>query len=327
MTEADLRSSSLRILECTACGEPVWNEPSAALIRLHCGYCGHDDTRELTPMLSPEASESAYRDGQRNTGSRRLETDLSSAPPGISRLPTVLELRTAISEATRALAALAPDDKTRPSLEHRLLYCAAVLASKYVQKHDALRARAVLETALETHRHPVYRALVLARLARLAAFGDAGDLALRWLSQVPEGLRVAEVTCDVRLAKAMIARSKGDAKAMLEELGGEESWGPTSRPLAMALRVDAHERLGDLGTARKVYRRGSRGGALAFGSVINTFGLAPKTRERTVTIGFFALGLVAIAFGGMALALRGHTLAAFVVIIVTLVSAIVLKRF
>lgn len=327
MLEPDLRAPRLRILECGACGEPVWAEPTGATLRLHCGYCGHDDVRELAPPPSVEATDDAYRGTVTRRRSRPVQVDLSTPPPGVPRRANVKLMRAALAAARTELAALDADAETRADVELRVLFSSAVLATEYIRKHDLLRARAVLESALETHRTPAYRALVLARLARVATLSDAPELAERWLDAIPQDLRIAEVGCDVRLARAMLARARGDAKQMLEELGSEASFVAASRPLAMALRVDAHERLGELREARAVYRRGARGSALVFGAAINAFALAPKTRRRTIWVGGFAIGLIIFACGALGLGLRGQLLEAIAVMLLALVAAIALKRF
>jgi hypothetical protein len=140
-------------------------------------------------------------------------------------------------------------------------------------------------------------------------------------------MRAVEVACDVRLARAMLARARNDARGILTELGAEESYVPASRSLAMALRVEAHERLGDIAEARRTYRRASRGAAFAFGATINAYGLAPRTRQRSMVVGFLALGLIGVAFGGMGLALSGEMLGAVATIFATIVAAIILKQF
>jgi hypothetical protein len=320
----DLHAPSLRVLECTACGEPVWAEPSGNEITLHCGYCGFDDVRALASFVVPGVSPGDVYRGERGSRvSRKVIADLTKPPEGISVRPKPDDLRGALKDARKRIAEL-DDSEERIAHEHRVVYCAAVLSNILWRKHDALRARAVLESALETVREPIHRALLLARLARLAAFDDSTDLAERWLTGVPD-LRVAEVSTDVRVARAAIARARGDAKGVLDVLGAESASVGVSRHLAMALRADAHECLGDLREARRVYRRGSRGAQFAFGAVLNTFELAPRARKRTILVGVLAISVLASALFALALAIQGSLLAAVGVMVFALISAVFVK--
>jgi hypothetical protein len=302
----------------------VWAEPIGARVTLHCGYCGLDDARELSSLVAPAQAEDAYRGARGSRRSRRVELDLTRPPEGVPKRPTIDQLRSLLATERKRIGELDADRDERIASEHRMVYGSAVAANVYRTKHDHLRARAVLESALETVRQPAYRALVLGRLARLAAFEGAPELAERWLAAMPE-LRVAELDTDVRVARAAIARAKGDSKAVLEALGPEQSFVGASRTVAMALRVDAHERLGDLREARRIYRRGSRGNAFAFGAAINTFELAPRTRKRTVVVGVVAIGILLLAFFALGLALHGSPLTAIVLIVFCLLGAVLVK--
>ncbi len=324
MATPDLSSTQLRVLECTACSQPVWAEPVGARVTLHCGYCGLDDARELSPLVAPAPAEDAYRGARGSRRSRQIEVDLTRPPDGVPKRPTIDRLRELLATERKRLGELDAGSDERIASEHRVVYGSAVASNMYRTKHDHLRARAVLESALETVREPAYRALVLGRLARLAAFEGAPELAQRWLSAMPE-LRVAELDTDVRVARAAMARSKGDPKAVLDALGPEQAFVGASRTVAMALRVDAHERLGDLREARRVYRRGARGNQLAFGAAINTFELAPRTRKRTIVVGVLAMGVLSLAFLAIGLALHGSPLAAIVVILFALLGAVLVK--
>jgi len=320
----DLCSTHLRILECTGCSQPVWAEPVGPRVTLHCGYCGLDDARELSSLVAPAQTEDAYRGSRGSRRSRKVELDLTRPPEGVSKRPTIDQLRALLATERKHLAELDADADERIASEHRIVYCSAVASNAYRTTHDHLRARAVLESALETVRAPAYRALVLVRLARLAAFEDAPDLAERWIAAMPE-LRVAELDTDVRVARAALARSRGDRKGVIALLGTETSCVGASRTVAMALRVDALEQLGDLREARRVYRRGSRGNAFAFGAAMGAFELAPRTRKRTATVGILALGIVVLAFLAFGLALHGNPLAAIVLIVFALGGAVFVK--
>jgi hypothetical protein len=324
--EPDLRDPDLRVFECARCSEPVWATPAGGAVEVRCGYCGHEDRRELPPLTSQAAEAgSAYRGALSREVGRPRTVDLSISPKGYPARPTKELLREKLAAARARLAALEPDDAERPAVEYEALWAAATLASTFVMAKDPLRARAALESALADQHAPVYRALVLARLARLAAHGGAEDLAERWLAAIPPGLRVPEIAVDVRIARAMLARARGDAPAMLDALGPEDALFGASRPVAMALLVDAHERRGDIRAARAAYRRGSRGAAMRFAGALATFDLAPRTRARTARVGFLALGLVAFILTILPLLATNHVLAALAVIVVGALGAVVVR--
>jgi len=258
-------------------------------------------------------------------GARGASTSISRAHRTASRRRRRwTKLRALLAGERKRIAELDADSDERIACEHRIVYCSAVASNQYRKKHDHVRARAVLESALETVREPVYRAIVLGRLARLAAFEGAPDLTERWLAALPEA-RVAELDTDVRVARAAMARAKGDPKAVLDVLGPEQGFVGASRNVAMALCADAYERLGDMREARRVYRRGSRGQALAFSSAIATFELAPRTRKRMVLVGVLAIGILVIAFLAFGLALHGSLLAAVALIAFALAGAVFVK--
>ena len=322
MTEPDLFDPELRVLECTGCGEPVWGRPTTHALRTTCGYCSVENVRELLPPPKASGDEEPYRQEAPRT-SKRVELDFAEPPSGVRRLSSASQLRAVIAASKTALAS--DDEASRDATEHRLLWSTFALSNLLVKKHDAIRARALLESAYELSLHPVRRALVAARVARTAAFGGATEVAERWLARVPNDLRVPEISSEARLTRVMLARATGDADAMLEALGTEASWPAATRHLAMGLRCDALERKGDLGASRKAYRRGARGAAFAFNATIRTYDLAPRTLRRTELIGFAALGLIVCLFGAMALALSGQAIAAFAILGACLVGMIVLR--
>jgi hypothetical protein len=324
MTAPNLGSTKLRILECSACSEPVWAEPSGSRVSLRCGYCGFDDERELSTLVVPHEVEETYRGAQRSRRSRRPAVDLTNPPDGIPKRATLARLRAALAAERKRIITLDADSDERVAAEHRVVYCSAVASNVYRTKHDHVRARAILESALESVSEPTQRALVLARLARLAAFDGAPELAERWLASIPK-LNVPEISTDVAVARAAIARAQGDPRGALDALGRENADVGAGRVAAMALRVDAHEQLGDMREARRVYRRGSRGNALVFGATLNAFELAPRTRKRTIAVGLLAIGVLLVAVLALGLALQGSLLAAAALIVFALLGAVFVK--
>lgn len=68
-------------------------------------------------------------------------------------------------------------------------------AIRFETASDPLRARMLLESALEAVTFPAYRALLLCHLAQHAAVLGATRLARRWLAEMPS-VDVAEVASE-----------------------------------------------------------------------------------------------------------------------------------
>lgn len=305
MTELDLRSKTMRILECAKCDGLVGGEATGLRVELHCGYCGYDDVRELAGAVAAKSDDgaTAYRGKKRDGGGRALVVDLSVTPKDPPTGVGIDELRAKWLEAKRALDAEATDEE-RATREFSALYVAAILANVHIVKLELVRARAVLETLLEKLVTPAYRAIVLARLARVAALSNAVDLADQWLDAAPRDLRIPEVASELRVAEAFVARAGGDAREVLRLVGegstAAEFVGP-SRALAVALRIDAHETLGESSNAFSVYKDALVRGIDVQG-VAAPYHLAPKTMKRGSKLGLSSLAilvavLVAAAIG------------------------------
>lgn len=295
----DLRATTVRILECSECHEPVASDGFSGRVTLRCGYCGFEDARELAVGAPAEAGEAPapYR-GRAGRKRAFVHANLDVRPPGLEA-KTPPALREALLALLRARPDAEEDDEARVARERKITWAAAGLAAGALQKRDALHARAALETALEAVTEPVYRGLLLGRLSRLASHCGAPELAEKWLALVPTGLRVAEVATDLKVARAMIAHARGEHKGVLDAIGErdtlDELVGP-SRFVGLALRVDAHERIGEGRLARQLWSRYSRGGAFALSGAAATFDLAPATRRAVQRRAFVVLpaGLAAL---------------------------------
>ncbi|MCA9588473.1 MAG: hypothetical protein KC657_24315, partial [Myxococcales bacterium] len=283
--EFDLRSTSTRILECAKCDEPVTADAFSGRVTLVCGYCGFEDERELTAGAMPVATGRPYRGGK-GGGRLVVRANLDTPPRGVTKgnREHLREQFVALKRSFPAAAEVDDDDAAQARVDHELalVWTGTALAALHLQGRDPLHARAALEATLELVTTPVYRALVLARLARLAAIAEAPELAEKWLSCVPEGLRVPEVASDVKTAEGLIARARGDHKGVLRAIGERDTAsdfvGP-SRFVALALRVDAHEKLGERRLARQLWISYSRGNAFVLQGTAAALGLAVETRR------------------------------------------------
>lgn len=307
MTEKafDLGSLSVRIVECARCHEPVLGERAAGRMTLRCGYCGFEDERELSSRRAvDEADARAYRGKPRNAQGHLIKVDLEEPPSDLANKRWSRQSLTTLWREAKAAIGVAVSDE-RSNAEFRLVWIGASLAAEHAAARDFLRARATLETLLELVTLAPYKALVLARLGRLAVLSDAPDLADKWVSAAPRDLRIAEVSSDLRVTDAMVARARGDAKGMLAIIGERDTadeFVGGARWLAVALRVDAHEREDDLALASRVWREVSRASgskhALALSRAARAYGLAPRTRRKAQLLAVPALvGLMCLLYG------------------------------
>lgn len=301
VADVDLADPGVTVRECSSCDGVVFGrfDSGDGAARLRCAYCGTDDRvlREAAPA-SAEADTTAYRgEGAARRRAQPLILDLAVPPAGF----TGRERAVAIRAAWRAekKVAVSDDEDARATWQHRLTWLASSASGHAVRARDAVQARATLESALVLVRIPAYRALLLARLARLAAQAKAVALARSWLAQVPSPLRAPEVITDVRVAEAFVARVDGGPAAVLEILGRgatADSFSGPVRFLALALRTDAHEQLGERAEALATWTAGAKAGGGLLGSYAALYELAPATRARALRRGAVAIIVLIAAF-------------------------------
>src|SRR5688572_7709997 len=142
-SDFDLRSTTLRIVECTRCDEIVAGEAMGLRVELHCGYCGFDDVRELAAARAADEGASAYR-GKKAREGKRVELAFDAPLPPNTRLAT----RGLWLEAKKTLGSASDDG--RGDAEFRLMWLGGQLAGASIDKREYLRARATLETMLES---------------------------------------------------------------------------------------------------------------------------------------------------------------------------------
>lgn len=332
----DLTDPDVSVRECAQCHEPVAGRISPdGTVNVTCGYCGREDAVAALVRPSGEGSgESAYRGKDRGASGRKLPLtlDLSKPPPGMTGREKRDALRKAWVEAKTS--PVPDDDEARATHEYRLVWLAGSLSSAALREKELVRARSVLEAALEKVEIPQYRAMLLARLARLAAQSKAVPLAQAWLARVPPKMRAPEVVTDVRVAEAFVAREEEGPRGVLDVIGHGDAASAFSGPLrllAVALRTDAHEKLGEHQEALATWTSGAKAGSLMLGSYAALYGLAPETRKRAFRRGYVALVvLVAVLWAVVSLlrtTIAGEpmTLAPFVVVGVALVVALGMK--
>jgi hypothetical protein len=268
------------LIECGACHQPIAVPRGEAA---KCGYCGASFASP-TPV-PPDAPDGA---------GDRLLFDLRRSPagledlgerPGKQRLPA---LRGAW-EATKSALAGAHSSAD----EFRAAWLAATLGRIYGVTGDAVRERAVLEAALSQLVVPAYRATVIARLARAAAFAGHVDLAEEWLSVAPDHVGIAEIDGDVTVARALLLLKRERFAEVLFLLGEDDegsAFSGLSRPFADLVRIEALERTGRGYAAYALYRKAIKvHGAVPLQGLVMYYRLGVKTRAWILATGFVVI--------------------------------------
>ena len=335
--DLDLTDPDVTVRECGSCDGIVTGRFDSAqgVARLACDYCNAVDLvpRAAAPARA-EPDVTAYRgEGPTPRRPRPLALDLGAPPSGFTGRERPEPIRAAW-RAEKKAAVTDDDEDARAAWEHRLTWLASSASGHSVRARDAVAARAVLESALALVRTPAYRALLLARLARLAVQAKALPLARAWLAQVAPHLRAPELTTDVRVAEAFVARADSGPAAVLALLGRGDDVDAFAGPvrfLAVALRADAHEQLGEHAAALAAWTAGAKAGGQLLGSYAALYGLAPATRRRALRRGFVALAVLVAAFWALFVYVRDLARGAPVsmgpvaVLAVALVVAVLMK--
>lgn len=265
------------LTECGSCHQPVAIPRGAEATK--CGYCGAS-----SGAPAPVSPDDLEDDGA------RLRFDLRRVPagledlgerPGKQRLPA---LRSAW-EATKA--ALAPPHSAAD--EFRAAWLAATLARIYGVTGDAIRERAVLEASLSRIVLPAYRAVVVARLARAAAFAGHLELAEEWLSLASAPVRIAEIDGDVAVARALLLLKRDRFAEVLSLLGDDDegsAFAGLARPFADLVRIEALERSGRGYAAYALYRKALKvHGTIPLQGLVMYYRLGVRTRAWILATG------------------------------------------
>lgn len=281
------------VIECAACHRPIAVRRGDEAGK--CPACGASSAAPA-PVLPDDF------DGDLD----RLPVDLRRAParvedlgdrPGAPRLP---RLREAFEEAKTALAGphLVAD-------ELRATWLAATLSRIHGATGDPVRERAALEAALAQLAVPAYRTLVIARLARAAAFAGHVELADQWLARVAVPIEIGAVDDDVAVARALLLLKRGRFDEVVALLGDDDEghdFAGLVRPFADLVRIDALERSGRGLAAYALYRKAiKRHGAIPLQGLVMYYRLGVATRRWILAVGFVVM-LVIVAL--LALAYR-----------------------
>jgi hypothetical protein len=272
------------LTECEACHQPILvaRGDEAAT----CGYC-----RAASVVPAPVRPDDAD-----DAGSLVL-FDLRRCPAGLEDLgerpgaPRLPALRRAWEDTKSALSG--PHSVAD---EFRAAWLAGTLARIHGVTGDAIRERAVLEAALSRIVVPAYRAAVIARLARAAAFAGHVELAEEWLSVAPEPSGIAEIDGDVAVARALLLLKRGRFAEVLSLLGDDDEGSAfvgLSRPFADLVRIDALERSGRGYPAYVLYRKAIKvHGAIPLQGLVMYYRLGVKTRRWIIATGFVVMVVI-----------------------------------
>lgn len=302
----DLTTYRLRVVECASCHQPVAHprksEPGAA--PNPCPYCGASAPPRVG-RVAADPGTSPYRGKPRGPDGKLLPFELARPPRGLERYALgarrreLPKLREAWEEAKAQLEA-----EHDAHTEFRAAWLAAILSGIFAASGDPLRERAVLETAFEALTLPIYRAMVAARLSRLALRAKALELAEDWLRAAPSRTYLPEADSDLVVARALLARARGDDEGVFDLIGSNpdaSSITGGARVMADLLRVDLLERRGDPADAAHLHREAvAMHGARVTSTIAKQFGLAPKTTHRVKAVRLTVMGALATVVASVA---------------------------
>ena len=270
--------------ECEACHQPIAVARGDAATK--CSYCG---ASSVAP--TPVAPDDPGDEGD------LLLFDLRRCPAGLEDLgerpgaPRLPALRRAWEDTKSALSG--PHTAVD---EFRAAWLAGTLARIYGVTGDAIRERAVLEAALSRIVVPAYRAVVIARLARAAAFAGHVELAEECLSIAPAPSGIAEIDGDVAVARALLLLKRDHFAEVLSLLGDDDEGSAfvgLSRPFADLVRIDALERSGRGYPAYALYRKAIKvHGAIPLQGLVMYYRLGVKTRRWIVGTGLVVIVVI-----------------------------------
>jgi hypothetical protein len=272
------------LTECEACHQPIAVARGAAATT--CSYCGASSV-----VPAPVAPDDA------GDGGDLVLFDLRRCPAGLEDLgerpgaPRLPVLRRRWEDTKSALSG--PHSVAD---EFRAAWLAGTLARIHGVTGDAIRERAVLEAALSRIVVPAYRAVVIARLARAAAFAGHVELAEEWLSIAPEPSGIAEIDGDVEVARSLLLLKRGRFAEVLSLLGDDDEGSAfvgLARPFADLVRIDALEKSGGGYAAYALYRKAIKvHGAIPLQGLVMYYRLGVKTRRWIVGTGFVVMVVI-----------------------------------
>lgn len=243
-----LFDTAVRAVECPNCGGPVESPESGG--RVKCRFCSVEvEVRLRTKDAYRHASLSQQEEVARLS---RLMSQVAHPVHGhaydLEHPPADLVGADEAQLSAMWTRAKAENDASIDA-QHRLCFLAHALSSHYVSEGETLRARAVLETAVDLLADSGHRHIVRCRLAALAARHGDLESAVEWLSECDEASEVLELDGEYRLAAARVAIERRDPREAFRLLGETEGRIPVDashKKSFEAHRIAALEVKGDL---------------------------------------------------------------------------------
>lgn len=244
-----------RVLMCGSCGAPL--ETGFAGGTVKCGYCG--STSQFLPRreepvepldAAVEMDEEARMEMLRRQDGRQPEIPQELRPllAGDALAPwKVGEALSLWNSTCRDLAR--SSDYSGSEL---LYYLTIILSNHFSAGKDALRERALYESALEVMTLPRHRQIMRGFLARKAALEGDPVAARRWLDPCDPRSQDLETDSSYRVSMADVLTVEEDWEGVLGILGPDIEAVPVTASLdgkAIVQRANALERLGRTGEA------------------------------------------------------------------------------
>lgn len=250
-------SAEVRVLICLNCGAPL--EANIAGGSTTCRFCNtvNQLTRRNDQALFQPMAHARLPEPERLRLLRAQDGRLLLPPESLKSLFPNGQL-----PSWKVPEAMAVWQAVRQELEQtgaadfggaeRLLFLTVILGNHFAAQNDALRQRAMFESALEAFSVPRHQQIMRGYLCRSAV--RTGDLAAaeEWLAPCDPYSQDLEMDSAYRASRAFIDTAKGDYNAVLRVLGGQKDEVPildALDPLCTVLRANAWERLGNLEAA------------------------------------------------------------------------------
>jgi hypothetical protein len=257
-------SVHVRMLSCEHCGAPL--EAPIEGGHVQCGYCNAAhvvQSRSLLPIAGHDARELSEQ--QRLATLRAQRGEIQAHPAELRHL-----LRRGKLDPSRVDEALKRFHSSRATAQERgdeaserlLFSLALLLANHYGAAQDHARARAILESAVETLRTPRYRQSTYGMLARLAARVGEHESAAAWTQMLDSRSTDLPTDTAYRLTHGFILSYQGQHAGVLDLLGSNGDEVPIdamSRELCTLLRCHALESTQGVDVAAGELARSARG--------------------------------------------------------------------
>lgn len=238
-----------RVLMCGNCGAPL--ETGFAGGTVKCDYCGTTNVFEAR-REAPVEPRDAAREMNEDERLELLRRQDGSPPEIPSELNPLMEngalaawkVDEALSLWKSTCRQLASGSDYAAS--ERLYYLTVLLSNHFSEQDDALRERAMYESALDVMTLPRHRQILRGMLARKAARSGNTKAARKWLEPCNPRSHDLESDSAYRVSMAEILTVEEDWKGVLEVLGEDTEQVPVTSLLdgkAIVQRANALEHL------------------------------------------------------------------------------------